>query len=159
MELLNKDGVEGVQVFSEVSHSLRHLSLVHFTVLQHLRVLLLLQVARILLRTAWLYFYHFLFRPTCFTIVLLSLIGVVLCDRSRLSLVIEVVSLEAQLSYILCNLRLVAIDCNQMLREAQVQGSLIELGLLHEVFQVDLVRLDEPQVLRLVRHFLVSKGH
>ena len=83
----------------------------------------------------------------------------VLCDRSRLSLVIKVVSLEAQLAYILSNLRLVAIDCNQVLREAQVQGSLVELGLLHEVFQVDLVGLDEPQVLRLICHFLVSKGH
>lgn len=158
MELFDKDGVEGVQVLGELADTLRHLSLVHLAVFQHLCVLLLLYIGCILGCTAWLYFYHFLFSATCFSL-LLGLICMVLRAGTLLTLIIKVVSLEAQLTYIFCNFRLVPIDCNQVLCKAQVEGSLIELGLLHEVLQVNLVWLDEPQVLRLVCHFLVRKGH
>jgi len=67
------------------------------------------------------------------------------------------VSLEAKLADVLSDLGLLAIERHQVLRVGQVQRRRLKLGFLNKLLQVNLRWLNEPQVLILVRNFLIDK--
>ena len=69
------------------------------------------------------------------------------------------VTLETKLTNIFGYLWLRAIYGNQVLRECQIQGSLFKFGPLHVLPQIDLLRLDKPEILVLMVDLLVGKGH
>ena len=66
---------------------------------------------------------------------------------------------KAKLTHIFSDLRLKAIDCNQVLREGKIEGSLVEFRPLGKLSQIHPGRLDEPQILVLMGHFLIHKWH
>ena len=69
------------------------------------------------------------------------------------------VAFKAEFAHILCNLGLHAVDSDQVLRVAQVESSFLKLGSLNEFLQIDLFRLNEPEVLVLMTDFLIDIGN
>lgn len=69
------------------------------------------------------------------------------------------VAFKAEFAHILRNLGLHAVDSDQVLRVAQVESSFLKLGSLNEFLQIDLFRLNEPEVLVLMTDFLIDIGN
>ena len=69
------------------------------------------------------------------------------------------VALETELTNIFGYLWLRAIYGNQVFREGQIQGSLFKFGPLHVLLQIDLLRLDEPEILVLMVDLLVGERY